>query len=831
MYVFTNGTAPARDGSLDSDVVFHELTHGTSNRLIGNGSGLTSNRAGSSGEGWGDLYGTLLNLTPSVPVNSVLVTGGYVTYKCCGATTFTDNYFYGIRRLPYAPISYTGGPSNLPFNNLTLSDLTATTSNSAFACSTLIVCPGSATEVHNAGEIWAVTGVEVWGRIATRLGPGNAVTAANRTLQLYTDGMKLSPLNPTYIQSRDAVISAAAALPLSPETSNDVADVREGFRLRGMGFSATDTGSAVSEAFDTPNVIAVDPFSISDSVGDNDGFPEPGEPVLVTVPVRNPNTGAAISNVQVNINGGPNVAYGTINDGATVSNQIPFTIPPGTVCGSSLTLTFNVSSSAGTQVPTTKSFQIGVPVGGAPVTFSSTTTITIPGTGTGPGASAPYGTTVTASGLTGNKLITLTLNGLSHTFPGDIDMLLVGPGGQKFIPMSDVGGTTDAVNFTTVLKDSAAANLPAGDANINGTFKPTNNTAGDTFTAPAPAAPYLSPAPVGTETFATSFGSDGTTMNGTWTLYVMDDAGVDTGTMTGWSLTFGSNDYTCAYSAIPRSRADYDGDGKSDLAVFRPSSGDWYAQRSTAGFQAIHWGATGDVLVPGDYDGDLKADWAVWRPTDTPNLPDFFVLNSNGFTFGGYSHGLITDIPVPGDFDGDGKADIVVWRPSTGVWYIWGSQTGTTTSAQFGSPGDQPMALDKDGDGKANLTVYRPSDRTFYMANATGTPAQNFTSVQWGDAGDILTPADYDGDNKEDPAVFRPSTGVWIIYKSTGGVDYITFGSNGDVPVPGDYDGDGKDDVAVYRNGVWHLRQSTAGYSALAFGTATDTPVERRYLP
>src|SRR5438034_1330670 len=69
-------------------------------------------------------------------------------------------------------------------------------------------------------------------------------------------------------------------------------------------------------------------------------------------------------------------------------------------------------------------------------------------TGGVPAASTPYGTTINVSGLTGNKIVRMKVNGLSHTFPGDIDMLLVGPAGQKFIPMSDVVGGTDAVNVT-----------------------------------------------------------------------------------------------------------------------------------------------------------------------------------------------------------------------------------------------------------------------------------------------------------------------------------------------------------------------------------------------
>ena len=79
-------------------VVFHEHTHGVSNRLIGNGSGLGTTQAGGMGEGWSDLFAFSAFVETDTSATSIYSTGGYVTYKCCGLTTFTTNYFHGIRR-------------------------------------------------------------------------------------------------------------------------------------------------------------------------------------------------------------------------------------------------------------------------------------------------------------------------------------------------------------------------------------------------------------------------------------------------------------------------------------------------------------------------------------------------------------------------------------------------------------------------------------------------------------------------------------------------------------------------------------------------------------
>lgn len=832
MYLW-NGPTPDRDGDLDAEVVIHEMTHGTSSRLHGNTAGITSNMTRGMGEGWSDFYAHVLLSLPTDPVNAINAEGGYVTYLI--GSGFAANHYYGIRRFPKAPLAATGGPNNRPFNPMTFKYInsncdtfigtTASTTTAAFPRSPVIATSGSCDQVHNAGEVWSSALWEVRTLMVTRLGFTNG---NKKVLQLVTDGMKLAPLNPTFLQERDAIIAAAAAAPASPEASADVADVREGFRIRGMGFSASVqvvSPAAVTEAFDQANVIMVDPFSVSDSTGDNDGYPEPGENVLLSVAVTN-STGGPVTNVQANVNGGTNVSYGTINDGQTVTHQIPYTIPMAAICGSLHQVTINVSSSIGSQIPQQREFRLGAPVGGAPATFANNTPMVINDGATGaPAATTPYGTAVTASGLTGTKLINLKIKGLSHTFPGDIDMLLVGPGGQKMVVMSDVVGTADAVNVSFTLKDSAADLLPAAAALVDGaSYRPSDITAGDTWPAPAPSAPYQSATPVGTATFGSVFGTNGSTMNGTWTLYIVDDAAVDTGNISGgWELTFEANDFVC--STVPRSRADFDGDGKTDVSVFRPSEAIWYVNRSTAGFSAVKWGLTTDQLIPGDYDGDGKTDWAVYRPTAVPTDADLFVLNSNGMTLSAFAWGNPGDIPVFSDYDGDGKTDYAVYRPGDNFWYVYGSTAGNIFM-KWGQAGDIPVAGDFDGDGKADLTVYRGAGQWLTRKSSDG----SLFITNFGLAGDTLVPADYDGDNKDDYAVFRG--GTWYYKRSIdNAIVTVPWGLGSDVPVPGDYDGDGKDDQAVYRDGVWYMNQSTSGFGTAAFGLSNDKPVPKAYIP
>ena len=263
--------------------------------------------------------------------------------------------------------------------------------------------------------------------------------------------------------------------------------------------------------------------------------------------------------------------------------------------------------------------------------------------------------------------------------------------------------------------------------------------------------------------------------------------------------------------------ADFDGDAKTDIGVYRPSTGVSYLRRTTAGDTSTQFGATGDVPVPGDYDGDAKTDIAIFRPST-----NVWYLRRSTAGDTSTQFGAANDVVVPADYDGDGKTDVAVFRPSTGVWYLRRSALGDT-STQFGATGDVPVPGDYDGDAKADVAIFRPSTNVWYLRRSS----LGDTSTQFGAANDVPVPGDYDGDAKTDVGVFRPSTGVWYLRRSNLGDTSTQFGATGDMPQPGDYDGDAKTDVAIYRPGtnVWYLRRSTAGDTSTSFGAAGDIPL------
>jgi Tol biopolymer transport system component/(2Fe-2S) ferredoxin len=262
--------------------------------------------------------------------------------------------------------------------------------------------------------------------------------------------------------------------------------------------------------------------------------------------------------------------------------------------------------------------------------------------------------------------------------------------------------------------------------------------------------------------------------------------------------------------------ADFDGDGKSDVSIFRPSDQVWYLSRSTQGFFATQFGLSTDKITPADYDGDGKTDIAVYRSGV------WYWLNSSNGNFNAYQFGLANDIPVPADYTGDGRAELAVYR--SGIWYTLNLANNQFQAVQFGISTDKPVPADFDGDGKTDVAVYR--DGVWYWLRSSD---NSFRAVQFGIASDKPTVGDYDGDSKADPAVYR--SGVWYILGSTQGFSAVQFGISSDIPVAADYDGDAKTDIAVYRDGVWYLLRSQQGFGAVQFGVTNDKPIPAAFVP
>lgn len=140
--------------------------------------------------------------------------------------------------------------------------------------------------------------------------------------------------------------------------------------------------------------------------------------------------------------------------------------------------------------------------------------------------------------------------------------------------------------------------------------------------------------------------------------------------------------------AIGNHPSDYDGDGTTDLTVFRPNGGGWFILNSgTNTFAAAQWGQNGDIPINGDFDGDNRSDLAVFRPNDG----NWFIFTSGTNQFKQVQFGQFGDRPTPGDYDKDGLTDVCVFRPSVGTWFYLRSSDGAFVANQFGQNGDIPL--------------------------------------------------------------------------------------------------------------------------------------------
>ncbi len=240
---------------------------------------------------------------------------------------------------------------------------------------------------------------------------------------------------------------------------------------------------------------------------------------------------------------------------------------------------------------------------------------------------------------------------------------------------------------------------------------------------------------------------------------------------------------------------DYNGDGTSDIAIFRNSSGLWAVRR----ISRLYYGRTGDIPAPGDYDGDGTTEFAIFRESSG-------LWGIRGLTrayFGSFS-----DKAIPGDYGGDGTCNVGIFRESSGLWAI-----KNVTRNYFGTSGDIPVPGDYSGDGTKNISIFRESSGLWAI--------KNLSRIYFGTSDDYPVPGDYNGDVSWEPGIFRQSSGLWAIR----GLTRSYFGSVSDQPVPADYNGNFKDDIGIFQDslGLWAIR----GISRVYFGGSGDVPVMR----
>ena len=490
--------------------------------------------------------------------------------------------------------------------------------------------------------------------------------------------------------------------------------------------------------------------------------------------------------------------------------------------------------------------------------FTNSASISIPEVG----PATPYPSTINVSGLSGTipttpGSIKVTIHGLSHTFVDDVGIVLVGPTGAAFL-IQDGAGSQAINNVTYTLSDDGATRLPVSGPWQPGTYKPTDHVPddfpADTFPAPGPGTNYENPGPHlgGMATFASVFG--GTNPNGNWNLFVADFVNGDGGTISGgWSLEI----TTGGTPQVFDNRLDYFGNGFSDWAiVYANAAGNyiWQIARNDnptpvdGRILETPFGlATTDIPTAfGDYNGDGISDITVWRE---PTGQYWTLPSGNGQPPGGGGPATVfswgkdgDDVGFEGDYDGDNKMDLTVLRGEGGLyrWFILRSGTNTFSTFLYGVIGseespfyDVPLpGADYTGDGSDDPAVARINQTTGDILWVIGTTTGGFINkVQWGKiTTDYVVPAgDYDGDGKADFAVWRgfgtsPAVnGEWLILKSTGGFTSTQFGipaggsnSNPDRDLAlrsGDYDNDNKTDIAVWRrsNGTFYVLRSSDG--------------------
>ncbi len=482
---------------------------------------------------------------------------------------------------------------------------------------------------------------------------------------------------------------------------------------------------------------------------------------------------------------------------------------------------------------------------------------TFPGTGTGaipdglPGTPPQFGAPLNVTfNVTGATAAITELSAdftATHTFVGDIDAVLIAPGGSPTLALvSRIGVTTvgafgDSSNYggTYNFTDTAAGTNIWTVATIPACGTDCIVAAGSYRTTAAGGTGQTNPPPV-TGLMTTFGGLTPAQINGTWTLRFRDAANVDEGTVTAanLSITAGTSGPTAP------ANVDFDGDGTSDFSIARDTSTP-LTNISSEFFKA------GSIREKLAIRKEMVRSPELGEPPPVGSGITWFSSSSSNGTpeIVGFGEAA-TDFLVPNDYDGDEQTDFAVWRPGTNAaFYVLNSSNSTVTVTLFGQDGDDPAITgDYDGDGLADIATYRcptdaPGQCFFFFRGSAG--IGNISYVPWGfgeDGDFFVNPGDFDGDERYDFCIQRedpsnPAAGQFVLLRSSDlGVEYISWGTSTDFILPGDYDGDGLSDFTVRRNVGGTLNHyilerdgGGTGASPIIFGLAGDVTAPGDY--
>ena len=506
MYLW-NFPTPHRDGDFDAEVVLHEYTHGLSNRRVGQGVLISELQTAGMGEGWSDFYGLSLLSEAGDNVDGNYAFVAYATYQLAG---LQENYYFGIRRYPYT--------TDLTKNPLTFKDIDPSQALPHTGVPRSPISgpfdPRDADEVHNQGEVWCAILWEVRANLVKRYG---GVAGNQLTLQLVTDGMNLSPANPNFVQSRDAILQADQVA----TGGANFGEIWAGFAKRGLGASATSpdssTTTGVAEAYDLPGLTLKRANTDDSQTGNGNGAIDPNECNKLSIflgnggliPATNIFATLTSTNLEVTITQSRS-AYADLPGGGIGAGLVPFELytSPDLQCGVPLSFVLTVTSSRGTNI---FKFRLNTGLAGTAIRFNNDVPLAIPDLSSN---SSP----VVVSGVTSRLAKVAVSLHLKHTADVDLAIWLEAPDGTRVVLSDRNGGRGDdygtacsPAGARTTFEDRSPKPVAAGTAPFVGTYRPDE-----------PLVAYV--------------GKSGAAVNGTWRLHVDDLDLLDTGTLECWTL-------------------------------------------------------------------------------------------------------------------------------------------------------------------------------------------------------------------------------------------------------------------------------------------------------